>query len=113
MIKRYNIALKVRGKNNLAYFVGESEEITTSIPACVWSGQSFHVSRTNMAALVFSSIKENAKTIIGNITMKSWLNRIVEQLPYFDVDVDEVRIIVLDDSSHEARINEALKGGEE
>ena len=97
MIKRYNIALKVRGKNNLAYFVGESEEIKTSIPACVWSGQSFHTSRVNMAALIFSEIKENARKITGNTTMKSWLERITTQLPYFDVDIEEIRIIVLDE----------------
>ena len=102
MIKRYNIALKVRGKNNLAYFVGESEEITTSIPACVWSGQSFHTSRVNMAALIFSEIKENARKITGNTTMKSWLNRIIEQLPYFDIEIEEVRVIVLDETRAES-----------
>lgn len=107
MIKRYNIALKVRGKNNLAYFVGESEEIKTSIPACVWSGQSFHTTRVDMAALIFTEVKESAKEIIGNITMKSWLERITTQLPYFDADIEEIRIIVLGGKK------DALKGGEE
>ena len=102
MIKRYNIALKVRGKNNLAYFVGESEEIKTSIPACVWSGQSFHTTRVDMAALIFTDVKESAKEIIGNITMKSWLNRIIEQLPYFDIEIEEVRVIVLDETRAES-----------
>lgn len=102
MIKRYNIALKVRGKNNLAYFVGESEEIKTSIPACVWSGQSFHTTRVDMAALIFTEVKESAKEIIGNITMKSWLNRIIEQLPYFDIEIEEVRVIVLDETRAES-----------
>ncbi len=29
--------------------------------------------------------------------MKSWLERITTQLPYFDVDIEEIRIIVLDE----------------
>lgn len=107
MIKTYNIALKVHGKDELAYFVGESEGVTTSIPACVWSGQSFHTSRVNMAALMFSEIKKNARKIIGNTTMKSWLERITTQLPYFDANIEEIRIIVIDDEK------DALKGGEE
>ena len=107
MIKHYNIALKERGKSRLAYFVGESEETKTSIPACVWSGQSFHTTRVDMATLVFTNIKENAREIIGNTTMKSWLERITTQLPYFAADIEEVRIIVLDGEK------DALKGGEE
>jgi len=102
MIKRYNIALKVRGISRLAYFVGESEEIKTSIPACVWSGQSFHTTRVDMAALIFTDVKESATEIIGNITMKSWLNRIIEQLPYFDIEIEEVRVIVLDETRAES-----------
>lgn len=61
-----------------------------------------------MAALMFSEIKENAREIIGNITMKSWLNRITEQLPYFAADIEEVRIIILDDTKSSARVG----GGE-
>lgn len=106
MIKTYNIALKVRGKDKLAYFVGESEGVTTSIPACVWSGQSFHTSRVNMAALVFSEYEGNAREITGSISMKSWLERITTQLPYFDADIEEIRIIVLGGKK------DALKGGE-
>lgn len=107
MIKTYNIAIKVRGKDKLAYFVGESDGVTTEIPALVWSSKSFHATRVNMAALMFSEIRENAREIIGNITMKSWLERITTQLPYFDADIEEIRIIVLSGKK------DALKGGEE
>lgn len=60
-----------------------------------------------MAALMFSEIKKNARKIIGNTTMKSWLERITTQLPYFDANIEEIRIIVIDDEK------DALKGGEE
>lgn len=82
----------------MAYFAGVSDYPTT-IPAIVWSGDTFQTHRVDMQNLLFTEAKENAKTLSGRTNMKSYLNRILEQLPYFQIEIDEIRI-------------ELLKGGE-
>lgn len=94
-MKNYLISVKRADTNKVAYFAGVSENLTTNIPAVVWSGNSFHTARVDMEPLIFTERRGEAKILQDRITLKSYVNRILEQLPYLPVEIDEIRIELL------------------
>ena len=94
-MKKYKIMLTtVLGDG--AYLVGEGNSCI-GIPGLVWSGNSFQTTRTDAAILVFSENEENSKIIEGKTNLKSWLNRLLDQLPYYTLDIATVTIITLEE----------------
>ena len=73
-----------------AYLVGEADH-TIDIPYPAWSGSSFQVARRDMTALLFTDQKNKAN-VMSPKNVRSWLGRVMDQLPYWDIDVDEIRI---------------------
>jgi len=92
VLKEYTISIVTRigNKERTAWLVGEGEG-TVGIPNAAWSNNSFHVTRTEMSQLVFSENKSEARTMTAK-NMQSWLGRVLAQLPYFAVDVRQIRI---------------------
>lgn len=94
MIKNYKISIvgKIDEKLCEAWFVGEGED-TVGIPIAAFSNNSFHVARTDMTQLVFSAREQEAKVIVSERNLQSWLGRIIDILPYTGIDIKEIRIM--------------------
>ena len=87
-----NYIISIKALDRISYFAGLSDEHPTTIPVLVWSGKTFQTQRVDMEAIIFTEQKENAHILIGSINLKSYLYRILEQLPYFSIEIDEIRI---------------------
>ena len=94
-MNNYIISIKQTGKDRVGYFAGVDDEISSTVPAVVWSGNSFQTRRVDTEALVFTEIKSNAKILRGKTNMKSYLYRILEQLPYLPIEISEIKIELL------------------
>ena len=88
MLKQFVISVIVDDRE--IFFVGESEQ-TLGIPYPAFSRKSFQVVRKDMSAMIFSEDKNEAKLMYPK-NMRSYLERIVEQIPYWDIEIKEIRI---------------------
>ncbi len=90
MLKEYTISI-LHDNERRGYFVGESETTTIDAPIPCWSGNSFHVEHKYMANLIFSENPENAKRMTRKNLM-SYMNRILDQMPYWTVEIKAILI---------------------